>query len=85
MNPTRLDLIWLLLLAATAISWWAAEWRGGGGVTTLVLGLALLKGTLVILDYMGLRGAGPRWRALVVGWLVVVLLAIGTIFLFGAD
>ena len=84
MNPTRLDLIWLLLLAATAISWWAGEWRTDGGVTALVLGLALLKGTLVILDYMGLRGAGRRWRALVLGWLAVVLLAIGTIFLLGA-
>jgi len=80
MTTRRLDLIWLFLLAATGLAWWMAEWHADTRVTALVLGLALAKGGLVILDYMGLRGV-RAWPALVLGWLALVLAAIAPGFL----
>ncbi len=83
MTTRRLDLIWLFLLAATGLAWWMAEWRSGTGVPALVLGLALLKGALVILDYMDLRGVRAPWPMLVLGWLTLVLAAIAIGFVSG--
>lgn len=36
----------------------------------VVLGLAALKGRLILLDFLGLRAAPAIWRGLVTTWLV---------------
>ena len=75
MDIRRLDLTWALLLLATLLTWRIGEAESGGGVAAMaVVGLiAFLKGRAVALDFMGLRGVNAMWRALVLGWLIVVL------------
>ena len=67
MKPERvLDLIWLALLAATAVTWvlGANGWVGRAGLAgvVLVFALAWAKGTAVLLAFMELRHAPPAWR-----------------------
>jgi hypothetical protein len=37
-----------------------------------MLAIAFVKGRLVILDFMELRGAPLMWRVLLEGWLILV-------------
>lgn len=84
MNTRRLDVIWLFLLCATALSWWVGE-RGASGfaVALGLLALAGLKGGLVILDFMGLRQVKFFWPALLLGWLLFVLALIALAYRMG--
>jgi|JI8StandDraft_1071087.scaffolds.fasta_scaffold248685_2 hypothetical protein len=80
MRLDRLDLVWLGLLAATGVTWFAGESGAlaGGALAPvlLIFGLALAKGVAIALDFMELRAAPPLWRRLVLGWLVAVLVLI---------
>lgn len=64
---------WLVLLVATAITWYLGE-VGAAGTTAIVamLLIAFIKGRLVILDFMELRQAPKLWRILLEGWIVLV-------------
>jgi caa(3)-type oxidase subunit IV len=64
---------WLVLLAATGLTWWLGE-VGAAGTTAILamLTIAFVKGRLVILDFMELREAPVMWRLLLEGWLVFV-------------
>ena len=77
MRPGRLDLIWLALLAATALSWWlgASGWLGRAGLAgvALLFALAWAKALAVLLDFMELRHAPPAWRRGLVGALTALL------------
>lgn len=68
--------IWLLLLAATGVTFWLGEsgLSGSAGMTAVLVmfGLAFVKALLVMLDFMELRHAPALWRRLLVGWLVLV-------------
>ena len=87
MRPGRLDLIWLALLAATALSWWlgASGWLGRAGLAgvALVFALAWLKGLAVLLEFMELRQAPPAWRRGLIGALTAVTLLIVAAFWWG--
>lgn len=80
MSTRRIHLIWALLLLATLLTWWLGE--SGSAVraefisAVIVLGLAAFKGYLIAMDYMELRHAPRLWRSLVLGWLLVVTLAL---------
>lgn len=74
MNTRTLDLVFGLLIAATLASYAIGESAGHGWpAAAAVLALAFFKSRLVIHDFMGLRTVKFRWRALLIGWLVVVL------------
>ena len=64
---------WLVLVAATLITWYLGE-VGAAGTAAIVamLAIAIVKGRLVILDFMELRAAPRLWRFLLEGWLIVV-------------
>lgn len=64
---------WLILLVATAITWYLGE-VGASGTAAIVamLLIAFIKGRLVILDFMELRNAPLIWRLALEGWLIVV-------------
>mgnify|MGYP001462579694 CR=1 FL=1 len=64
---------WLVLLVATAITWYLGE-VGAAGTAAIVamLAIAFVKGRLVILDFMELRGAPLMWRVVLEGWLILV-------------
>lgn len=68
---------WVILIVATGITYWLGESGTAGKAGTIavfiMLGLALLKGWLVIYDFMELRHAPGLWKALLVGWLIFVL------------
>ncbi|MGB7501194.1 MAG: cytochrome C oxidase subunit IV family protein [Azonexus sp.] len=64
---------WIILLVATSITWYLGE-VGAAGTLSIVamLAIAFVKGRLVILDFMELRGAPLMWRLLLEGWLILV-------------
>lgn len=64
---------WIVLLVATAITWYLGE-VGAAGTASIVamLLIAFVKGRLVILDFMELREAPRLWRILLEGWLILV-------------
>ena len=68
--------IWLLLLAATGVTFWLGEsgLSGTAGMSPVLtmFALAFVKALLVMLDFMELRHAPALWRWLLVGWLVLV-------------
>ena len=74
----RLNLLWLALAAATGLTWKAGDGAGAMGLALVVFifALAVLKGSVVILDFMELRHAPALWRRLVLGWLLLVTAAI---------
>ena len=76
--------VWLVLVVATGITFTAAELGSAGRLLVVgVLGLALLKGSLVILHFMELRHAPAVWRWSVLGWLWAVVLGIVGAYLKG--
>jgi hypothetical protein len=73
----RIDAIAVLLVVATALSWWLGETAEGGralgqGAVLAVLALAGFKGALITLDFMELRFAPATWRRAVLVWLLLV-------------
>ena len=69
--------LWVLLLIATAATYWLGESQALGHASMvpvlLIFGFAFFKGLGVILDFMDLRHAPALWRSLLVGWLVFVI------------
>ena len=87
MSSRRLDLVLVFLVAATVFTWWLGK-SGAAGVSSmlLMLGAAAIKGTLIALDFMALRGVKFIWPAVVVGWLLVVLaIIVGTYLVTGSS
>ena len=74
MTTRRLDLTLAALLAATLATWGIDE-AGAAGVLAMIAMLALtfFKGRLIALEFMGLRPVKLFWRAMLIGWLVLVL------------
>lgn len=74
-NPV--DRIWLVLLAATVVTWWLGESglasSAGAASVLLMFALAFVKGWLIIMDFMELRHAPALWRRVMVGWLAGVI------------
>ncbi len=75
--------IWLLLMLATAVSWWL-----GGGASTLaprhatagILLMAAIKVRFVILDFMEVRSAPLPLRLALEAWVALVLVALLAMF-----
>jgi hypothetical protein len=71
LNPA--NRAWLVLLVATGATWWLGEVGAAGtGAILAMLAITFIKGRLVILDFMELRGAPLMWRLLLEGWLILV-------------
>jgi hypothetical protein len=71
LNPA--NRAWLVLLVATGATWCLGEVGAAGtGAILAMLAIAFIKGRLVILDFMELRGAPLMWRFLLEGWLILV-------------
>lgn len=73
---SRITLLWLVLLAATLVSWEAVEgiaWlhhpRLAGAV---VVGIAFIKARYIMLDFMELRDAPPPMRLFAEAWWLLV-------------
>lgn len=72
---------WLALLGLTGASFALAGYGlSGPALLWPVLIVVLLKGRIVIDHFMGLRGVAGPWRALVLGWLLLLVALIGYAF-----
>ena len=76
---------WLLLLIATAVTWGLGDRGAGGRAVAIILGLAWIKGLLVIYEFMELRHAPRLWKRLLIGWLSVVVALIALAYWMGID
>lgn len=64
---------WLVLLVATGVTWRLGDVGAAGtGAILAMLAIVIIKGRLVILDFMELRGAPLMWRLLLEGWISLV-------------
>lgn len=72
-----IDRAWLILMFATIASTWITQ-DGSGNLTVAatVLGIALIKGRLIALDFMELRHAPGLYRLIFEGWLMVISLVL---------
>ena len=70
--PTRVAVTWLVLLAATLLSWESAHSSGDYRLASAaVLLIAFLKARLIGLEFMELRGAPRVLRFIFEAWVVV--------------
>jgi hypothetical protein len=80
----RYNIAFAILAVATVAMWAAGEFAGGGSAAAIgLLVISLVKGRLVIDDFMGLRCVRLKWRLLVLGWLVLVLALIALAYWMG--
>jgi len=85
-----LTLVWMLLVAATVVSWWLGA-RGDGrplqvnlAVTAGVVAIALVKIRLVVWHFMEVRTA-PSWlRYNCDGWLVFLALMVLALYRYSS-
>jgi hypothetical protein len=64
--------ITLLVLVGLAVGTLLASCNlmAGPAATAVLMGLAVLKGRQILMDFLGLRVASPLWRGLVTAWVV---------------
>jgi Prokaryotic Cytochrome C oxidase subunit IV len=80
--PARVAVTWLVLLAATLLSWESAHSSGDYRLlSTVVLLIAFLKARLIGLEFMELRAAPRVLRCLFEAWTVIACAALLTLYL----
>ena len=77
MNTRQLNFVWVVLMLATLATFAIGEIGERIGIAgplamAALLAISIIKGRLVMLDFMGLRGAKFFWRGLMIGWLLLV-------------
>ena len=79
-SPQHATGVWLLLVAATLVSWWLVEGHGPGAhlATTIALLIAGFKARMVLRHFMELRSAPLRFGLIFDAWIVVFVGAIVT-------
>lgn len=63
---------WLVLLMLSSISFVLGSLKFDQNLMAAVLTLTLIKGQLVIRDFMGLRHVRPLWRHIMTTYLITV-------------
>ena len=77
MNTRQLNVVWIVLMLATLATFAIGEIGERIGIAgplamAALLAISIVKGRLVMLDFMGLRGVKFFWRGLMIGWLLLV-------------
>jgi hypothetical protein len=85
-RPRRVaDRAWLALTLLTlTTSGFGEAGLGGGLVAALLLGIAFVKGRLVVHHFMELKNVRLPWRLVMEGWLLLVLGGIGLAYWLGS-
>lgn len=79
----NIHLIWIGMVALTLFTYALGKFGFSGiWLVLLVLLTSVIKGTLIIRDYMELRGVSLLWRVIMYGWLWGVTSAIAIVYLF---
>jgi len=85
LSSHAITVVWLMLVAATAISWWLGTDHSGARdpsqATVSIIVLAMMKVRLVILYFMEIRTAPLALRLLCEAWVVVVCSALLGLYL----
>ncbi len=69
--------LWVLMLVLTLTTYGVGKLGYSGLVVIfLLLATVIIKGVIIIREYMELRGVSFLWRAIMYGWLWVVTIAI---------
>ncbi|WEN42559.1 hypothetical protein CKCBHOJB_02158 [Thauera sp. GDN1] len=83
-TPRSSTILWVTLLLATLLTWsmGALGETGRWGVAALAV-ISFWKGAVIILDFMALRNAPLLWRAITMGWMIVVWAVIAIAYIKG--
>lgn len=82
-NLINIHTIWLAMTLLTLLSYGFGKMGFSGAFSVVILLLtAVIKGTLIIGDFMELRDVSLMWRVIMYGWLWGVSLSILIIYLF---
>lgn len=82
-NNTNIHTIWLLMVALTILGYTMGKFGFSGLISVLILLLtAVIKGTLIIRDFMELRDVSLLWQIIMYGWLWGITLALILIYIF---
>jgi len=78
--------IWLSMVALTLFTYGIGKLGFSGVFAVFILLLtAVIKGTLIIRDYMELRGVSLLWRVIMYGWLWGITSAIAIVYLISLN
>lgn len=83
-TPRSSTLLWATLILATLLTWsmGALGETGRWGVAALAV-ISFWKGAVIILDFMALRHAPLLWRAITMGWMILVWAVIAIAYIKG--
>jgi len=74
--------IWLLMIVLTLSTYVMGKMGFEGIIVVLFLLLtAMIKGSLIIRDFMELKGVSLLWRVIMYGWLWTVCIAIAMTYI----
>ncbi len=69
--------VWLTLILLTLSTYTLGYYNYSGSLVVLLLLLtAVIKGVLIIREFMELKGVSLLWKVMMYGWLVIICLAI---------
>ena len=81
-NIYNVHTIWLLMIALTLTTYAMGKLGATGVIAILFLLLtAVIKGGLIIRDFMELQGVSLLWRVIMYGWLWTVSSAIAVAYM----
>jgi hypothetical protein len=76
--------LWILMLVLTFFTYAMGKLGFSGlGIISLLLATVIIKGIIIIREFMELRGVSFLWRAIMYGWLWMVTIAIAVAYLLG--
>ena len=76
--------IWLLMIVLTLSTYlMGQQGLSGIAVVLFLLFTAVIKGGLIIRDFMELRDVSFLWRAIMYGWLWTICIAIAVTYIIG--
>lgn len=83
-TPKSSTILWATLILATLLTWsiGALGETGRWGVAALAI-ISFWKGAVIILDFMALRHAPLLWRAVTMGWMILVWALIAIAYIKG--
>ncbi|CAM5407580.1 cytochrome C oxidase subunit IV family protein [Thauera mechernichensis] len=83
-TPKRATWLWLSLIGATLLTWGMGT-HGAAGTWAIaaLAAISFWKGAVIILDFMALRHAPLLWRAITMGWMILVWAVIAIAYLKG--
>ncbi|MCK5917122.1 MAG: cytochrome C oxidase subunit IV family protein [Cocleimonas sp.] len=74
--------LWILMLVLTMMTYAIGKLGYSGlNMIFLLLVTVIIKGVIIIREYMELRGVSFLWRAIMYGWLWVVTIAIAIAYM----